>query len=73
MRFIKKSIAQKLDVILKLPEPLTFETAEKGREIKAEEVIRIDFYLDGERLYDDFLVLPDDMMSEDVIIGAKAM
>ena len=71
--FIKKSLAQKLEVILKLPEPIEFETAEKGRVIVAQKVVRLDFRLDGDRMSDEFLVLPDDVMSEDVIIGASTM
>ena len=73
MSFIKKSLAEKLEIILKLPDPIEFETAEKGRKIVAREVVRLDFWLDGDRMSDEFLVMPDDVMSEDVIVGASTM
>ena len=70
MSFIKRSLAEKLETILRLPEPFEFE---KGRMIVAEEVVRLDFWLDGDRMSDEFLVLPDEIMTEDVIIGASTM
>ena len=73
MSFIKKSLAQKLGMIDKLPEPIEFETARQGDYIIAEERVTLDFWLDGDRLSDEFLVLPDDVMSEDVIVGASTM
>lgn len=73
MSFIKKSLAEKLGVIDKLPDPMEFETAERGRTIVAHEVVRLDFWLNGDRMSDEFLVLPDNVMSEDVIIGASTM
>jgi len=73
LSFIKKSIAQKLGNIEKLPKPLEFETAEAGRIISVNERVALDFYLDGDRLSDEFLVVPDEIMSEECIIGAKTM
>ena len=73
MSFIKKSIAEKLATIEKLPKPLEFETAEAGRIIVVDERVILDFYLDGDRLSDEFLVVPDKIMSEDCIVGAKTM
>ena len=73
MSFIKKSLAEKLGVILKLPEPLEFETAKSGEYITAKERVVLDFWIDEDRMSDEFLVLPDDVMNEDVIIGAKTM
>ena len=73
MSFIKKSIAENLATVEKLPRPLEFETAEKDRMIVAREAVRLDFYLDGDRMSDEFLVLPDEVMSEDCIVGAKTM
>ncbi len=35
--------------------------------------VRLDFYLDGDRLSDEFLVVQDDIATEEVIIGAKTM
>ena len=71
MSFIKRSLAGALANIEKLPRPLEFETAESGRKIVVNERITLDFYLDGDRLSDEFLVVSDDMMSEDCIIGAS--
>ena len=71
MSFIKKSLAKKLEVILKLKRPLKFETAEKGRELVVDKRIIVDFYLNGERLSDEFLVLEDELATEDVIVGAS--
>ena len=73
MSFIKRSLAQKLGLIDKLPEPLEFETAKSGEYITAKERVTLDFWIDGDRMSDEFLVLPDEIMSEDVIIGAKTM
>jgi len=71
MSFIKKSIAQKLGTIEKLPKPLEFETAKAGETLVVYEAVRLDFYLDGDRLSDEFLVVSDEIMSEDCIIGAS--
>jgi hypothetical protein len=72
MSFIKKSIAQKLGTVEKLPKPLEFETAKAGETLVVYEAVRLDFYLDdGDRLSDEFLVVSDEIMSEDCIIGAS--
>ena len=73
MSFVRRSVAEKLETVLTLPEPMKFETARSGDFIIAEEVARLEFQLDGEWLSDEFLVLPDDVMSEDCIIGAKTI
>ncbi len=73
MSFIKQSLAEKLGIIDKLPEPIEFETARQGDYIRAEERVALDFWLDGDRMSDEFLVLPDEVMSEDVIVGASTM
>lgn len=69
--FIIKELAQKLGLVDKLPEPLKFETAREGDKIEVKEVVRLDFYIDGIRLSDEFLV--GEGLSEDVIIGAKTL
>jgi hypothetical protein len=46
-------------------------TASEGHYIKVTEVIRLDFYMNGVLLSDEFLVVPS--LSEDVIIGAATM
>ena len=69
--FIKTELAQKLDVILDLPEPLEFETAENGRKINVSKRVMLDFYIEGIRLSDEFLIAEN--LSEEVIIGAATM
>lgn len=69
--FITKELAQKLGLVDKLPEPLKFETAREGDKIEVKEVVRLNFYIDGIRLSDEFLV--GEGLSEDVIIGAKTL
>jgi hypothetical protein len=69
--FIKKELAQKLGLVDKLPEPLKFGTAREGDKIEVKEAVRLDFYIDGIRLSDEFLV--GEELSEDVIIGAKTL
>ncbi len=73
MSFIKESLAKKLGYIEKLPRPLEFETAKAGENLIVDKAVRLDFYLDGDRLSDEFLVVADDWATEDVIIGAKTM
>jgi len=71
MSFIKESLAQELETVLMLPKPLVFETAKAGEELMVEQRVILDFYLDGDRLSDEFLVVLDHIATEDVIIGAS--
>ena len=73
MSFIKESLAQELETVLMLPKSLYFETAKSGEGLMVEQRVILDFYLDGDRLSDEFLVVPDHIATEDVIIGAKTM
>ncbi len=73
MSFIKESLAKELANIEPLRRPLRFETAKSGEEIVVNKAVRLDFYLDGDRLSDEFLVVQDDIATEEVIIGAKTM
>ena len=68
---MRKDIAEKLGHIEPLPEPMEFSTVEDGRKLKAEGVVRLEFYIDGVRFSDEFIVM--DGITEDVIIGAKTM
>ena len=52
--FIKKDLASSLDIILKMPNPLSFETAKEGENIIVNEAVRLDFYIEGIRLSDEF-------------------
>jgi len=69
--FINKALAQQLDVILQLPRPKEFETAEEGRKLLVKEAVRLDFHIEGIELSDEFLIA--DKLSEEAIIGAATM
>ena len=69
--FIRKDIAEKLDLITKFPNPRTFNTAKGGQSIEITERITLDFELENEVLWDEFLVT--DQLNQDVIIGARTM
>ena len=69
--FIKKELAKELETIISLPIPLEFETVREGEKLAVNEAIRLDFFLNGERLSDEFLVVEE--LTEDVIIGVATM
>ena len=50
---------------------MKFEIAAEDQEIISYEAIGLDFYIDGIRLRDEFLI--SDNLSEDLIIGASTM
>ncbi|MEW6041962.1 MAG: retropepsin-like aspartic protease [Elusimicrobiota bacterium] len=68
---IRKELAEKLEIIVSLPEPIELGTAKEGEKLKANERISIDFHLNGYRFSDEFIVIPD--LAERVIIGAKTL
>ena len=68
---IDKRLAAKLGMLELLPEPREFETAKRGEKVEAKERVTLDFYLNGYRFSDEFMVLPD--LSEDLIIGTTTM
>ena len=68
---IRPELAQKLEVVLKLPEPMNFATAKDGESILAKEAIRLNSYIDGYRFSDEFMVIPE--LSEEVLIGAATL
>lgn len=69
--FIRRDIAEAVEVIVKLPRPKVFETAKKDEYITVEERITPDFYIDIYELSDEFLV--SDILTEEVIIGVQTM
>ncbi len=73
MSLVRRGVAERLATVLPTRVGYRFETAEPGRFIEARYAVRLEFRLDGEWLSDEFLVLEDDQLSEDVIIGAKTM
>jgi hypothetical protein len=54
-----------------LPDPLDVETASDGNFIRILDCTRLEFYIDGLRMTDEFMVVPN--LSESVIIGATTM
>lgn len=68
---IQPELAEKLEIVVPLPESMDFGTAEEGRRLRAEEAVRLNFYLDGYRFSDEFMLIPG--LSEAVIIGAKTL
>jgi hypothetical protein len=68
---IQPVLARKLEVVLPLPEPKKFGTAEKGRTIIAKERVSLDFEVDGYRLSDEFMVTPE--LSDPAMIGAATL
>jgi len=69
--FIKPELAEELAMVERLPEPMDFGTAKQGESLSAKEAIRLNFYLDGYRFSDEFMLIPN--LSEPVIIGAATL
>lgn len=68
---IQPELAKQLEVIIPLPEPMDFETAKEKEKITAEEAIRLDFYINGYRFSDEFMLMPK--LSEETIIGSATL
>ena len=68
---IKPELAEKLEIVLPLPEPIVLGTAKEGEALKAENRVSLNFYIDGYRFSDEFMLIPG--LSEDTIIGAKTL
>jgi hypothetical protein len=68
---IRREVAEQLANLEPLPQPMTFEMAEQGATVTARERVVLDFWIDGYRFSDEFLVL--DNLSEAVVIGAVTM
>jgi len=67
---IRPDLAEKLASVEPLPEPTDF-TAEEGRQLRAQAAVRLNFYLDGYRFSDEFMLIPD--LSAAVVIGAATL
>jgi hypothetical protein len=52
-------------------EPMEFGTAKKEEKLTATECIGLNFYLNGLRFSDEFMLIPQ--LSEPAIIGAKTL
>ena len=68
---ISPELARILDVVTHIPEPMVFGTAKNGEQLIATERVSLNFYLEGYRFSDEFMLIPD--LSERVIIGAATL
>jgi len=79
---IKPELAKGLGMIEPLPEmqsierpkrahPIDLGTAKEGEALRAENRVSLDFYIDGYRFSDEFMLIPG--LSEETIIGAKTL
>jgi len=68
---IAPDLARELGMVEPLPEPMDFGTAKEGESLSAKEAIRLNFYIDGYRFSDEFMLIPN--LSEPVLIGAKTL
>ncbi|HID64539.1 MAG TPA: retroviral-like aspartic protease [Anaerolineae bacterium] len=68
---IHPELAEELEVVLSLPEPMDFSTAKEEEELTATERVSLNFYFDGYRFSDEFMLIPT--LSEPVIIGAATL
>ena len=50
---------------------MVFGTAKNGDTLEASEVVRLNFYIEGYRFSDEFMLIPG--LSEQVIIGAATL
>lgn len=68
---IRQDLAHRLAHVEPLPDPMEFGTAKNGEKVIAKECVRLNFYVNGLRLSDEFMVIDD--LSEEVMIGAATM
>jgi predicted aspartyl protease len=68
---IAPELAKELGNIEPLPEPMEFGTAKNGEKVVARERVSLNFYIDGYRFSDEFMVIED--LSEKVIIGSATL
>jgi len=68
---IQPELAKMLGTVEPLPEPMDFSTAKDGETLTATERIVLNFYLEGYRFSDEFMLIPG--LSESVIIGAATL
>ena len=64
-------LARELGTVEALPEPMEFGTAKEGESLSTTEAIRLNFYIDGYRFSDEFMLIPD--ISQTLVIGAATM
>jgi len=68
---VRADLARRLEKVVPIPGAMTFSTAKKGETLTARERISVNFYINGCRLSDEFMVIPG--LIEPAIIGAATM
>lgn len=68
---IQPKLADSLGLVEKIPEPMDFETAKKDEKLIANERVSLNFYINGYRFSDEFMLINN--LSEQVIIGAATL
>ena len=70
---IRRDVAESIDMVKPLDEPMVFETADRGATLTAEYMVQVSFfYPDTDRRFtDEFIVL--EQLSEELIIGTATM
>lgn len=68
---IHPELAEALEILTPLPEPMEFGAAEEGRKVTAKGAVRVNFYIGEYRFSDEFMVI--EKLSNGVIIGAKTL
>ncbi|MDI6840085.1 MAG: retropepsin-like aspartic protease [bacterium] len=68
---IRPEVAEKLGLVEPLPDIMEFGTAKGGEKLIAEKRVTLNFYLNGYRFSDEFMLIPP--LSEEVIIGASTL
>lgn len=68
---IHPELAEGLETIIPLPEPMEFSTAKEGEKVRAEGRVTINFHIGEYRFSDEFMVIEG--LSNGVIIGAATL
>jgi len=68
---IKPELAEKLGIVELLPEPMEFGTAKEEEKVVAKERISLNFYINGYRFSDEFMLISG--LSEEAIIGVATL
>ncbi len=69
--FIRRDVAERLEILLPIPQPMSFKIAQRNAKVTASERLVLDFWIDGYRFSDEALVL--DNLADELIIGADRM
>ncbi len=68
---ITPELAKQLELVSPLPEPMSFGTAKNGEQLVATERVSLNFYLEGYRFSDEFMLIPE--LFDQVIIRAATL